>query len=163
MANVFSRIAETLFFGYICWLWQRSIDYPVCFFPRRSADIPIFSRLKEWLWDLLSRVNLTDVFIRDPVNSLPSVGSLWGNEKNKEIGIRRVREFFHQEKRTEVLFSLSKNISESKPISTWSFVFSTPGDRLLLRTFKLYLVWRDFSIAKNGPWNKLDSGVKIMK
>ena len=83
MANVFSRIAETLFFGYICWLWQRSIDYPVWFFSRRSADNPIFSRLKVWLWDLLSRVNLTDVFIRDPVNSLPSVGSLWGNEKKQ--------------------------------------------------------------------------------
>ena len=83
MANVFSRISETLFFGYICWLWQRSIDYPVWFFPRRSADNPIFSRLKVWLWDLLSRVNLTDVFIRDPVNSLPSVGSLWGNAKTR--------------------------------------------------------------------------------
>ena len=34
--------------------------------------------------------------------------------KNKEIGIRRVREFFHQEKWTEVLFSLSKNIAQMK-------------------------------------------------
>ena len=86
-----------------------------------------------------------------------------GETQKQRKGIRRVREFFHQEKRTEVLFSLSKNISEWKPISTWSFVFSTPGDRLLLRTFKLSLVWSDFSIAKTGPWNKLDSGVKIMK
>ena len=31
-----------------------------------------------------------------------------GETQKQEIGIRRVREFFHQEKRTEVLFSLSK-------------------------------------------------------
>ena len=37
-----------------------------------------------------------------------------GKRKNKEIGIRRVREFFHQEKWTEVLFSLSKNITQMK-------------------------------------------------
>ena len=37
-----------------------------------------------------------------------------GKRKNKEIGIRRVREFFHQEKWTEVLFSLSKNIAQMK-------------------------------------------------
>lgn len=44
----------------------------------------------------------------------PRWGPCGETKKNKEIGIRRVREFFHQEKRTEVLFSLSKNISQMK-------------------------------------------------
>ena len=44
----------------------------------------------------------------------PRWGPCGETKKNKEIGIRRVREFFHQEKWTEVLFSLSKNITQMK-------------------------------------------------
>ena len=149
VANVFSRIAETLFFGYICWVSQRWHSH---FFATKGVALGLAVTCQPY------RCLHTGSCQFSSLGGVPV-----GKRKNKEIGIRRVREFFHQEKWTEDLFSLSKNISKWKPISTWSFVFSTPGDRLLLRTFKLSLVWSNFSIAKNGPWNKLDSGVKIMK